>query len=239
MIRKFCTLILILFPCAMAGLEQVPVHIKVNYIANGAPLQFRDSSYTNAFGESYTVSRLKFYMGNTSLKNATQYSPPENILVDAADDKEQVLSIAPGRYDTLEFLLGVDSALNNSGAQDGVLDPLNGMFWTWNSGYIFFKMEGYSSSSTADLNRIEHHIGGYEGPYNAIRKISLPIPGGIEVKATQEKSINLELNLDHYWKDIQEIKIADAALIMSPGPKAAKAADNFRSMFSIISQVGK
>ena len=221
----------------MAGEAQVPVHISVKYVANGAPLKLRDSSYTNAFGESYTVTRLKFYMGNTSLKNATQSSRFENILVDAAEDQEQVLSIAPGRYDTLEFLLGVDSALNNSGAQDGVLDPLNGMFWTWNSGYIFFKLEGYSPASTADLNRIEHHIGGYEGPYNAIRKISLPIPGGIDVKATQENSINLELNLDHYWKDIQEIKIADAALIMSPGPKAAKAGDNFRSMFSIISQV--
>ena len=49
-----------------------------------------------------------------------------------------------GNYNSLSFLLGVDSMHNVSGAQTGALDPANDMFWTWNSGYVMAKMEGAS-----------------------------------------------------------------------------------------------
>ena len=53
-------------------------------------------------------------------------------------------SLPLGLYKSIKFMIGVDSTRNVSGSQTGALDPANGMFWTWNSGYIFLKMEGTS-----------------------------------------------------------------------------------------------
>lgn len=206
------------------------ITIKFHHIANGKPLILSDSSYTNAFGENYQVSRLKYYISNAGFaeKNENNIS-----LVDAAENDSIMVYPKPGIYSTLYFTLGVDSALNCSGAQDGALDPLNGMFWTWNSGYIFFKLEGYSSSSTADLQRIEHHVGGYRYPNKVSRTIKLALPKNLEVKKNGKHTIHINLDLDKYWKGVNNIKIAGQALLMAPGGLAIKAADNFTGMFSI------
>ena len=54
------------------------------------------------------------------------------------------LYLPEGDYTELQFLLGVDSLHNVSGAQTDDLDPAKDMFWTWNSGYVMAKMEGNS-----------------------------------------------------------------------------------------------
>lgn len=154
--------------------------------------------------------------------------------MDAAAPRVIQLRVAEGAYHALHFTLGVDSILNCSGAQDGALDPLNGMFWTWNTGYIFFKLEGYSTSSTADLKRIEHHIGGYQGPYKAQRTVSLKLEKPLIVKENVSQQVILQLNLDKYWQAVRPVKIAEHSLVMSPGSLASSAADNFSSMFSIL-----
>lgn len=209
--------------------------LQFNVTANGKPL-LKDSSYINPFGETYQLSRLKYYVSNISLSNEKRSDwGKEVFLVETGVTDSISLQAFPGRYTKLYFTLGVDSALNCSGAQDGALDPFNGMFWTWNSGYIFFKMEGYSTASTADLGRIEHHVGGYRYPNNAARIITLDLPQPLEIKEGQKSIIHINVNLDQYWKGINNIKIADQALLMTPGGLAIKAADNFSKMFSISS----
>jgi hypothetical protein len=210
------------------------VTIKFNAVANGKKLVLNDSSYTNAFNESYQVSRLKYYISNIALHaydGVFFYDIPT--LMEAGGADSIIIPLQPGNYYSIEFSLGVDSGLNCSGAQAGALDPLNGMFWTWNSGYIFFKLEGYSSASTADLQRIEQHVGGYRYPNNASRKITLKIPGPLKVEKNSRHTISINLNLDNYWKGKNDIKIADQALLMTPGGLAIKAAGNFEGMFSI------
>lgn len=209
--------------------------LRFNVTANGKPL-LKDSSYTNPFGENYQVSRLKYYISNISLSKEKRNDwGKEVFLVENGVADSISLPAFPGSYTKLYFTLGVDSALNCSGAQDGALDPLNGMFWTWNSGYIFFKMEGYSTASTADLGRIEHHIGGYRYPNNAARTIVLNLPQALEINEGEKHVIQVNVALDQYWKGVNSIKIADQALLMVPGGLAIKAANNFSTMFSISS----
>lgn len=76
------------------------------------------------------------------------------------------------QYDSITFLIGVDSLHNVSGAQTGALDPVNDMFWTWNSGYVMAKLEGNSSSSPQMNQKFEYHIGGYSGKHNVVKKLS-------------------------------------------------------------------
>lgn len=71
------------------------------------------------------------------------------------------------------LLFGVDSLLQVSGVQSGALDPLKGMYWTWQTGYIQFKMEGILSKDTLGegLIPIQLHLGGFQGESNCQQRI--------------------------------------------------------------------
>ena len=213
------------------------LQLRFMHTANNQPLVLRDSNYINPFGENYVVNKLKYYIGEIStgsskiINDSTGY-----YLINAANEENTIdLKIEKGSYQFLEFLLGVDSTNNCSGAQTGALDPMNDMFWTWNSGYIFFKMEGSSDSSHADLQRIEYHIGGYKGNNNAARKIKLSMPKGenFRIRENAVTTLIIETNLDHFWKGTNNIKISEMAAWMSPGGFSLKAADNFQGLFSL------
>jgi hypothetical protein len=211
------------------------VTIQFENVANNRPIALRDSFYTNSFNEIYQVTKLKYYISDIQLVGSGNVaSVPTIFLVDEEINDSLRFAIPAGSYHKLIFTLGLDSALNNSGAQDGLLDPLKGMFWTWNSGYVYFKLEGFSSSSTADLQRIEHHIGGYTGVNKAARQIELPLPASFIVGPKGNLTITVRMDLDRYWKGRSDITIASNALIMAPGPLAVKSADNFEGLFSII-----
>jgi len=203
--------------------------VSFNQEANGREIVVRDSTYSNPFGETYTIKKLKYYTGQWNFNNRIidLYT-----LINAASEENHVeFDLPPGKYREFSFLLGVDSASNCSGAQEGALDPMNDMFWTWNSGYIMFKLEGNSQESTADLNRIEWHIGGYKGPLNATRRITFNEP--FEIIAGKTTQMEIVLNLDKVWDGKNKIKISEDPMCMTMGALAQKIADNFQGMFSI------
>jgi hypothetical protein len=211
--------------------------LKIRFIntANGKIITLRDSLYTNAFGEQYSISKLKYYIGQVSIpgSHSLAESDPYHLINAMNADNEFQIQMKPGAYENIGFLLGVDSASNCSGAQAGALDPMNDMFWTWNSGYVMFKLEGTSASSTADLQRIEHHVGGYKGNNNVATKINLHVP--LQIKANNTTELVIETNMDHYWKGNADIKISELALIMTPGELSIKIASNFSGLFSVKS----
>ena len=43
------------------------------------------------------------------------------------------------------------------------------MYWTWQSGYINFKIEGRIKTDNKPWQKIEYHIGGYRSPYNCFQ----------------------------------------------------------------------
>ncbi|MFZ1529537.1 MAG: MbnP family protein [Ferruginibacter sp.] len=226
-------LLLISIACFFSGFNAPPkkvrITIKFVHIANGRTLE-QDGIYTNPFGENYSVSQLKYYVSNFTLteQNETE-NPGKNInLVNAFGNDSMRIETSPGAKLMASFMLGVDSIYNCSGAQSGALDPLNGMFWTWNTGYIFFKLEGSSAVSTANRQRIEHHIGGYTGPNKAMRMITMPV----SFYAIENGVLRIEMNLDNYWYGNSTLKILAYPTITAPGEMAKKAADNFDKIWS-------
>ncbi len=206
---------------------QKKIVVRFENMANGKKIVLNDSLYENNFGEKYTVSKLKYYVSNICLLTKGALEVDKTVfLIDAA--KENTIIKKDGRKIVgISFLLGVDSALNCSGAQSGALDPLNDMFWTWNNGYVMFKLEGKSASSSADNNRIEQHIGGYKGKFKTMRKIFLPVN---EKYFLKNNTITIQMNLDEYWNGI---KITESPVIAASGASAKKAADNFVKMFKV------
>ncbi len=212
----------------------------------GLPLVLNDSLYTNSFGEQYSIKNLKYYISNISLSGNTAADKNENChLVDEASDGSKTFSISikPGTYTTVDFTIGVDSLHNVSGAQTGALDPLNGMFWTWNSGYIMAKLEGSSNVSSQVNNRFEYHIGGFSGTNNTVKKISLPftihhLPTGqagspLTIDPAKTIAIVIEADLDKWWQSPNDIKIATTPVCTTPGELAKKIAANYSNLFSV------
>ena len=106
--------------------------------------------------------------------------------------------------DHVSFLLGVGEKTAARGIGEGDLDPIKGMYWTWQSGYINFKMEGVSSNSPSRKNKFLLHLGGYKKTLNTNQKVSLSI---------RNPDINISFDLNKF---LYEINFKERHTIMSP-----------------------
>jgi hypothetical protein len=193
-----------------------------------------DDSLQNSNGEKLVVRRFKYYISNLVLideQGNKQAIPDTYYLVNEAEpnSKKIILPNANKNYSAIEFLLGVDSARNCSGIQTGVLDPIQGMFWTWNTGYVFAKLEGAAPSSVLPAHAFTYHIGGFRTGENVLKTIRLAIPG----KALP-KDLQVKVDINTWFSGTNTLLIADRPVCHSPGALAMKFAANYAQMFSII-----
>jgi hypothetical protein len=220
--------------------EDAVGEVKLTFInkVKNYKIALHDSVYTNSFGENYTINKFKYYISNISFKGAASFVEKNGFhLIDESVPESQsfLLSVPQGSYSSLNFLLGVDSLHNVSGAQTGELDPAKDMFWTWNSGYVMAKLEGNSPSSALVNHKYEFHIGGYSGKYNVLKNIELHFPENttINVAAGHNIEIQIVADVDAWWQNPNDLKIAERANIMTPGKFALAISANYAKMFHI------
>lgn len=199
------------------------------------------TSYTNSSGESFTVNKLKYYISNVRLYNVDSliYTMPESyFLVDESNQSTTQLAIPDvpaGSYTKIKFTVGVDSARNVSGAQTGALDPANAMFWTWSSGYIFYKLEGKSPASTQPDSSFVYHIGGFKdgNNTNATREVEIVFGGStLIVDGGRDAEIHVLADVLKVFSTPNTISIATLNTQMAPGGNALLIANNYANMFT-------
>ena len=125
----------------------------------------------------------------------------------------------------LTFNIGVDSLANVSGAMSGDLDPIKGMYWAWNTGYINAKIEGKSSSCHTRKNVFEFHIGGHLPPFQTMRKVKLL------AKDTESTVFTIETDVRQWFS---KIKLNEMNSVLLPNKTAMMMADNYAQMFKIF-----
>lgn len=198
-------------------------------------------TYTNSFGESYTVQKFKYYITQVQLLDSTdmsvQFFPDNYFLIDAGDTGTQRITIPLSikHLTSISFVIGVDSSANVSGAQEGTLDPGNGMFWTWNTGYIYMKLLATSPAAKVPANAFAFDIGGFKPGENASRRVGFYI----RHKLSQDvHRIVFDVDVNKLFNGAHDIKIAEHPLCHEPGNLAMQLADNYATMFS-VGQVSK
>lgn len=214
----------------------------VNRVGNSV-LDVDSGSYINAAGNSYSVTKFKYYISNISFTRSdnTIYTIPSNInsnngyfLVDEAvpgSKSIEVNNIPEGDYKAVSFMIGVDSLRNVSGDQSGALDPALGMFWSWNSGYIFLKMEG--NSPQAASGDLIFHIGGFHNPVNTIRTVTLPLTSeNITVRSNIAPEIHLFADLGQLFYGNNTINFSNLSVTQGDA-NSVLIADNYKNMFSV------
>ncbi|MEO8174170.1 MAG: MbnP family protein [Sediminibacterium sp.] len=194
------------------------------------------NSIKNILGETISVDRFRYYVSNFSItddKGVNIKLPVEYFLVDEEDasTKTITLTIPAISVTHINFLLGVDSIRNVSGIQTGALDPVKGMFWTWNSGYVMAKLEGTSDESTSAGGRFTYHIGGFRKGMNTTKMIDLEIDNNHQ----SFEAVHISADINHWFKGSTELKISETPVCHSPGTLAMKIADNYSTMFSVNS----
>lgn len=215
--------------------------VKISFVntVKGKPLALNSIKYNNPFGEEYSIAKFKYYISQVSLQKdkAVFFEQESHHLVDESspDALHFSFDIDEGDYNSLQFMLGVDSLHNVSGAQTGALDPLNDMFWTWNTGYVMMKLEGHSPQANVVNHKFEYHIGGFMGENNVLKNITLNFPAGksLHVQTGKTSEIILEADVNAWWQQPCDIKISEHPVCSTPGILAKKIADNYSKMFRI------
>lgn len=225
------------------------MELKFDNIAGSADLVLSTTTYTNVTGENYTIDKFDYYISNIILKktDGTTYTVPQNksyFLVkesDAASQKIEIEDVPVGDYNGITFTLGVDSlrCTKDISERTGVLDPAAGgagMYWVWNSGYIFLKMEGTSTVSTLPTSKIQYHIGGFGGmtspTINNIKTITLPFPSVAKVTRTIQPEAHILADAKKVLDGSTNISIATNSMVMFSA-KSVDIANNYKDMFLV------
>ena len=201
-------------------------------------------TYVNALGQSFTITNFKYYISNITLTGITEgglnlkYADPHSYLITQDDSASWSITLEDmpeGSYQYMTFIVGVDSIHNCSGAQSGALDPINGMFWTWNTGYIFFKLEGKSPSSNSPGHIFEYHIGGYKAPTNFLRTIMFGFrdQGPMKVNHGKVTTLYMKTDVAKLLNDHHTINFAKLSSV-TDFHNADTVVDNYDHLFSVI-----
>ncbi len=226
------------------------VILKIDNVIGNQNLEF-DKSYSIASGEKYTIKKLKYYISNIQFMKSdgsvtTLQQDSSYFLVDESNSASMILSLPQveiGKYLAIRLMIGVDSAKSMAPLEKrrGVLD-MSGlgqdMYWTWNQGYIFFKMEGIFTDSSAKNDDYTYHIGGFGNngsSLNNIKVITIPL-GSTECEVSEDKklTINLIADISKVFNGKKEITIVDHPIITF-SPFSIDIAGNYSEMISFSS----
>ncbi len=199
-----------------------PFSVEFDNIVGERTLAFNNiaSPYSNAAGEKFTVSLVQYFISNVKVSKAdgTTFTVKQDssyFLIKGADKTTRFakVRVPEGDYTKLTFTLGIDSLRSTMdiSKRTGVLDPSggmdDGMYWGWNAGYIFFKMEGNSDVISNDVNgdptgkkQFKYHIGGFGGysapTINNIKTVTIDLTNAGIAKVRKDRQSNVHLFVD-------------------------------------------
>lgn len=184
-ISAFCRLAMLAFVVTIASCgKDLPLvepevnstgTIEIRFVPtmNGQPFQL-NSLFTGPNNKRIQIETFKSYFSEIAISSNGNVVGKQDInLIDfGSSNKSIFITTKAGPVDRIEFGIGVNQALNgtnnpdfnpSSFPSDHPLSIYNGMYWTWASGYIFFKIEGRIDTSATQtqspLFTCFYHVG--------------------------------------------------------------------------------
>jgi hypothetical protein len=243
--------ILILFLCGFAlsacmRKDPVPapapavtgiLNLNIETDINGNRLVMNTGRYTNANGDSFSVSTLKYYISNITLKNSGGFVykvPDSYYLLNASVSTDTTISIAQipvGIYTEIGFSLGVDSINNHTGSQPAALNPAiaGDMFWSWAPGYKFMEFEGHYGAGNSGML---FHISGDNNYKKWLMNSATSAWENINIKGNTASKLSLKANFDEMFKTPVTISFSTTNSV-SGGTDAQIISNNYADMFEL------
>ena len=208
--------------------QEQPGNLEFRFTFNQQPIVAGQSYYLSALEDSVWIETLRMYISNLTFyrkgKPVKEW-PKKHQLLDVEQNGQLILKTPASSelvFDQIRFNVGIDSATNASGVFGGDLDPTNGMYWTWQSGYINFKLEGITPKCKERHHRFTYHIGGYQAPFYAIQEVTL--------SKIRSNRVVVEVAIDEL---LSQIQVPTIGKVMSPNAEAMKIAAQLPTIFTI------
>lgn len=229
------------------------INIEFDNVVGDRQLKLNTDTYQNAAGENFTVSILNYYISNIKLLKAdgSSYVVPQDssyFLIresNVASQKVTLNNVPAAEYTGVQFVVGVDStkSVADASLRKGILDPLSGptneeaMYWDWNPGYIFLKMEGTSPVVTSPNSKFYYHIGGFGGrtskTLNNIRTVKVDFGGKKAiVTAALSPEVHLLADVQKVFNGSTKVSILEHPAVMFVD-YSKNIADNYINMFTL------
>ena len=210
--------------------SQVPtLSLNINSLVNKKDtLELEKPFYLKSIQDSLQVDVFKFYISEIKFlldEDIVASVHKKNFLINFEDLNSKRIKTKISdtlKFNKIKFNIGIDSITNVSGVYGQDLDPTNGMYWTWNSGYINCKLEGSSKVFKTRKNKYVFHLGGYKSPFISMQTITL--------EATQSKEIKILIDLNDFFSDLDATKYHT---ILSPNKKAVVVSKQFSTTFYV------
>lgn len=216
-------LVLGCFQLVAQNKDSLHVNFKINF--DKFPLVLH-KNYITSKKDSMSISTFKCYISNIEIAYADKTVSKEKNSYHLLDINYPnschipITKISDKIISKVSFMIGIDSLSSTSGAMTGDLDPINGMYWAWQSGYINMKIEGKSPSCHSKKNEFQFHIGGYMQPNCAMRKKVITVNGVGDISIAIDVAVLLS-----------EIDLKNTNAVMIPGKVAMDLADISTKMF--------
>jgi hypothetical protein len=207
--KAYPILVLLLFIALKSYQQKITTPYKIHFAAYDGVKKIvsNPEQYLDADSNSVGLKQLKFYISAIRLEDADGNIWKENDsyhLIEIGGANDLALPM-PANFKPVacEFNVGIDSITNVSGAQTGDLDPMKGMYWTWQSGYINVKLEGIYKG-----NEFEYHLGGYAGQQLSLQHFTA---------RTTANELSVQIDVADFLRKFDQKKLKH---IMSPGKNA-------------------
>jgi hypothetical protein len=189
--------------------------------------------FVGPFNNKMVFSRFQYYISNVILtkEDGTTYIVPKDSSYYLITHNNNVLpkvelkNIPIGNYKSIQFMIGIDSISNltiEPKLLPSALDPLNGMYWSWNSGYRFLVTEGTVQDSIA----FKHHIGLQKN----VKNLTFTSNTSAKVSSSVRPTMHFEVDVEKMYNGTEKINaVANRTIMVTPF--ASNVATNFPGMF--------
>jgi methanobactin biosynthesis MbnP-like protein len=157
-----------IFDTTEASVKGAAFEVRFYPVFGSKPLVLGDK-YVNAGGDTAAFTLARFYASEFIFVDTlgASHASPGLDLVNFADSAAEAngyyafhTKSVPGTYAGIKFSVGVPYGLNHKDAAELALPlgPNSEMFWSWNSGYIFNRVEGKLDSAGKPISFF-YHVG--------------------------------------------------------------------------------
>ncbi len=163
-LRQLCCLLLLTFGPA----EAARLDLTIDPVYHGEPLRLDSLALTNGAGETFSVTRLSYLLSGFALEREDgtwQEIAGAHAWMDAATRRQdwRLPEVPAGSYRAIRFQVG--PAPEENAANTSTLPPshplnpnVNGLHWSWQTGYIFLALEGHFRAPGGGLEGYVWHL---------------------------------------------------------------------------------
>lgn len=212
-------------------------------------------NYVTANKDTVKFSLFNYFVSNFVLvkEDGSEYVVPKDECYflckqeNTASRELTLKNVPAGNYKSIRFIIGVDSLKSIAPASErtGVLDPTGGaagMYWSWNAGYIFVKVEGTSPQAPLNSSTNEHTFQYHTGLFGGKDSPTLNNIKTVTINMTSETAHvrqGGEAPVCHMYVDVLEMftNPTNMSIATNPtshaGPYSKTIAENYADMFKL------